>query len=199
MIWRRFWLLALWALASRAAASPARYALVVGDNEGDASDGPLRFAERDAARLGDILRDLGGVSPENLTVLTDVDGESLRRTLIALNARLRSEVSPGLLFVFYSGHGDAEALHLRGTRLPLAELRVLVAGSPASARVLVIDSCRSGGLTRVKGGTPGPSFAVVLEAPPSSAEGLALVTSSAAGEDAQESSRLEASVFTSNT
>ena len=30
--------------------------------------------------------------------------------------------APSALFVYYSGHSDADALHLDGTRLPLQEL-----------------------------------------------------------------------------
>jgi hypothetical protein len=99
------------------------------------------------------------------------------------------------LFVFYSGHADAEALHLAGTRLGLTEIRDLAAGSPADARVLIVDSCRSGALTRVKGGRAVSSFEIDIDAPPP-ARGLAILSSSAAGEDAQESDQLGASVFT---
>ena len=100
-----------------------------------------------------------------------------------------------MLFVFYSGHADAEALHLGGTRLSLDELQNLTVGSPAQTRVLVVDSCRSGALTRVKGGRQGPSFEI-RTSPAAAASGFAILTSSAAGEDAQESDQLQASVFT---
>ncbi|MHB8418539.1 MAG: caspase family protein [Myxococcales bacterium] len=172
-----------------------RYALVVGENTGDPDDVVLRYAEGDAERIARILREVGGVRPEDLTVLTDVDAADLRRVLISLNARLRGEAEPTLLFVFYSGHGDAEALHLHHSRLDVAELRGLVAGSPATARVLVVDSCRSGALTQVKGGHRAPSFAVNVDAA-LAAQGTAILTSSAANEDSQESDRLGASFFT---
>jgi hypothetical protein len=82
-----------------------------------------------------------------------------------------------------------------GTRLDLVELRDVTAGSPAEARVLVVDSCRSGALTRVKGGKPVANFDIVLDSP-AAAQGFAILTSSAAGEDAQESDQLRASIFT---
>ena len=182
------------ALTSAAHAEPGRYAIVVGSDAGDPNEVQLRFAEADARRMAQILRTVGGFFPENVTVLTAVSGEDVRRALIGLNARLR-QIPGALLFVYYSGHADAEALHLGGTRLAFTELHDLTAGSPAEARVLIVDSCRSGALTRVKGGQPAPNFEIHAAAP-SSAQGLAILTSSAAGEDAQESDQLGASIFT---
>ena len=187
---------ALFAGAPRDAdAAVRRYALLIGADQGDAGDVELRFAESDATRVARILRDMGDFRPEDALVLSDVTADDVRRALIELNTRIRSSSDESMLFVFYSGHADAESLHLRGTRLELDELRNLVTGSPASARVLVIDACRSGAITRVKGGHPGPSFAIDLDQA-LTAEGVAILTSSAAGEDSQESDQLGASFFT---
>src|SRR5207249_4450049 len=93
-------------------------------------------------------------------------------------------------------HADTEHLHLRGTHLPMDELRRAVADSPAGARVLVLDACRSGALTRVKGGRPAPSFDVRAEAVSGGPQGFVILTSSAAGEASQESDKLGASFFT---
>jgi Caspase domain len=187
---------ALVALAARGAvAGPGRYAIVVGNDAGSGGEVVLRYAESDARRVADVLRAVGGFYPENVTVLAGASAEDLRRSLISLNARLRALPGVQMLFVFYSGHADGEALQLGNTRMELSELRDLTTASPAEARVLVVDSCRSGALTRVKGARPVPSFAVEVEAPPA-ARGVAILTSSAAGEDAQESDQLGASVFT---
>jgi hypothetical protein len=180
---------------ARAAAEPRRFALLVGVEHGLAGDEPLQYAEEDAARIAAILRDLGGFQPEDVLVLNDVTAAEFRRSLIAMNARAREAGGDTLLFVFYSGHADADALHLAGTRLLTGELRDLVYGSPATARVLVIDACRSGGVTRRKGGRRAPAFAIDLDERLRS-EGVAILTSSAAGEDAQESDELAASFFT---
>jgi caspase domain-containing protein len=187
-------LAALFALAGEARAA-TRYAIVVGENDGDKQEKVLRYAESDAKRVAEVLRSVGGFHPEDVIVLTDVSAEDVRRALIETNARIRTSGEKSMLFIFYSGHGDSESLHLDGSHLPLAELRDLAVGSPAEARVLVIDSCRSGALTRVKGGTIGPSFPVEKEIPLTAA-GLAILASSAAGEDAQESDQIGASFFT---
>jgi hypothetical protein len=190
---------AVFALASIpgriALAAPGRYAVVIGNDAGDASEVVLRYAESDARRVADALRAVGGFYPENVTVLTGGNADDLRRTLISLNARLRGITGVQMLWVFYSGHSDGQSLHLGRSRLELSELRDLTTASPAEARVLVVDSCRSGALTRVKGARPVPNFDIAVEATPA-ARGLAILTSSAAGEDAQESDQLGASIFT---
>jgi hypothetical protein len=180
-----------------AAAAAARYALVFSNNAGDAGEAPLRYADADARRLSEVLSTLGDFPPGQVLLLRAATAAQVRGTLIRLNASIRERGGDDLLFVFYSGHADAEALHLGGSRLPVAELRDLVAGSPAATRVLVLDSCRSGGLTRVKGGraVAAPAFQVQTTAPPG-ARGVAILTSSAAGEDAQESDALGASFYT---
>lgn len=180
-------------LASEARAG-TRYALVVGVNQGEPHEVHLRFAERDAHRVASILTTLGGFDPERVITLAGADAGDVRQALDNLEANIRQD-EEALLFVYYSGHADGQALHLRGTRFDLTELRDRVVSSEAAARVLVLDACRSGVLTRVKGGRRGPVFPVETT-PPLSAQGVAILASSAAGEDSQESDELGASFFT---
>jgi hypothetical protein len=181
------------AAAVPAGAAPRRVAVVVGSNQGLPGEVQLRYAESDAERIARILRELGGFAATDVVLLNGAEADEVRRSVIGINALLRAE-RDALLFVYFSGHGDAESLHLAGTRLDVRELRELLAGSPAGTRVLVVDSCRSGAVTRVKGGRPGPAFAIDFEA--GHVEGVAILTSSAAGEDSQESDGLGASIFT---
>jgi hypothetical protein len=187
-------LLAL-AWARAAAADPNRFALIVGDNRGERDEAQLRYAQSDAERLANVLKSLGGFEPQNVTVLAGTTADEVQRVLASLDARARAYPGDSLLLVYYSGHADASALHLAGTELPVATLAQLVSGSPASARVLVLDACRSGTITRVKGGTPAPAFDVT-PAFAIGAHGVALLSSSAAGESSQESDALGASFFT---
>jgi hypothetical protein len=69
----------------------------------------------------------------------------------------------------------------------------LVRGSAGDVRILVIDSCRSGAVTRVQGGTPAPP--ITLSDPGGTDEGVIVLTASA-GEDAQESDALGGPFFT---
>ncbi len=191
-------LIVLLLLAAPARAEVERYAVIVGHDAGAADEQKLRFAESDAQRLGELLGEVGGVRDENKIVLRGKTADQVRRALIATNERIRVGQRAGreaMLIVYYSGHGDADALHLGGTRFDLRELEALVRGSSASIRLLVIDACRSGAVTRVKGGKPGAPIA--LSAPPEApGEGVIVLTASTAGEDAQESDQLAGSFFT---
>jgi hypothetical protein len=173
-----------------------RFALVVGVNRGKAKQQQeLRYAESDARRVAEILRTVGRFHPANVLLLTEPSAAQVREAIAELEQRIRAEKEGSLLFVFYSGHADGAALNLGDTPFPLDEVREQVLGSSASARILVIDACRSGVLTRVKGGWPGPAFEVPDDRP-IGAEGIAILASSAAGEEAQESDELGASFFT---
>lgn len=176
-----------------------RFAVIISNNEGAAQDTPLRYATTDAARVRDALRDLGGFEPVNTVLLRDEDAETVRNTLIAVNERIRQRVSQPdtqvMLLVYYSGHADAEALHLGRSLLPLRELSQLVSGSAADFRIAVLDACRSGAMTRSKGGRLVAPFPIVAdETLPG--QGLAFLSASALDEDAQESDELQGSFFT---
>ncbi len=187
-------------LAGAAAATPNRYALVIGSNLGEPDEAPLAYAERDAARVADVLVRLGRVPEENLRLLRGPNVASVRRVLTELRTRV-AEARAGrsdrrtILFLYYSGHAGATALHLGGHRLDFATLRRLATDVGVDATVLVVDACRSGGLTRVKGGIPDKPFDITVEDQLHST-GVAIITSSAHGEDAQESERLAGGIFT---
>lgn len=193
------WIMLVVLLTSAAAqARVERFAVIVGSDRGEPGEIALRFAERDARRVQDVLLALGGFEAVNTTLLVGSDAETVRDAIITVNDRVRSALAlPGtevMLFVYYSGHADADALHLGDSRLGLDELARLVRGSAASFRMLVVDACQSGSLTRRKGGRITAPFAITEER--IAGEGLALLTASAANEDAQESDELEGSFFT---
>jgi hypothetical protein len=188
----------LLAAGGRARADTGRYAVVIGDNRGAADEPLLRYAEDDAARIARVLRELGGFPAENTLVLAGENADSVRRALIAMNDRIRNAPGAGaraMLFVFFSGHADATALHLAGTTLDHGQLRQLVRGSAAAMRLLVVDACRSGAITRVKGGRDAAPFAIALDGG-QGGEGAVFLTSSSANEDAQESDEIRSSFFT---
>ncbi len=200
----RAWLLAvvlgvLVVLAPRlASAAERRYAIVIGANEGKLGEQTLRFAERDAERVSEVLLAYAEVGEEDLVLLRGVDAARVGQVLEQVGRRIQADVARGeapVLLVYYSGHADADALHLGRSELALDQFELVIRAIPASLRILVIDACRSGELTRVKGVVPSESFEFRAEGELDS-EGLAILTSSAAGEDAQESDRLEGGIFT---
>lgn len=184
---------------SRAQARVERFAIVVGNNRGLPHEAELRYAETDAQKVHDTLRDIGDFAPENIVLHTGRNADSLRRTLIGLNDRIRGLRSApdtqAVLLVYYSGHADSEDLHLGESRLSIEELSKLVRGSSADFRLLLLDACRSGVLTRAKGGRQVQPFDIPapLEL---HGEGLAFLTASAEHELAQESDALGGSFFT---
>ncbi len=180
-----------------AAADVERFAVLVGNNRGDADEVKLRYAEADADKMRGVLLELSGFRHENVILMQGADAVRVRQTIVALNQRIRglAGTSQSVLVVYYSGHADAESLHLGGTSFSMRELEQLVSGSAADVRLLVVDSCRSGALTRSKGGTRGDSFAIRLDERLAS-QGAIFLTSSSSNEDAQESELLKGSFFT---
>jgi len=172
-----------------------RYAVLIGNNAGARDEPALRYAEDDASRLYDVIKELGGFAPENILLLRHENAQTVRRALINVNDRIRARNAQVMLLVYYSGHADGIGLHLGPSTLEIDELEKLVRGSASSFRLLVIDACRSGAVTRVKGGSSAPPIPIALDQR-IAGEGAVFLTASAANEDAQESDELKASFFT---
>lgn len=178
-----------------AAQGEVRLAVVVGSNEGLPEDEPLRFAESDAARFRDVLLQLGGVDSRALFFSRGQSAAHVRRQLQmvkALAESLPSARSTVTLLFYFSGHGDEEAVHLPGGKLPLPELRALLDAIPARLRISFLDSCRSSAST--KGVRRGPEF--MLTAPVGSPAGTVEMRAASSGEAALESSELAGALFT---
>jgi hypothetical protein len=193
-------LLAVLAAAAPASAEVVRLAIVVGANQGGQGTVRLRYAERDAERFARVLTEVGGVRPENLQLLSAPSAASVLRAFDSADARartVRSQTHDRVILLFYfSGHADGINIELGSSdRLPFADIRRRIESSPADVRVAFIDSCKSGGITQDKGLTRGPAFDLTLTEQ-TDAGGAAFVTSSSAGEQAQESSDIGGSYFT---
>jgi hypothetical protein len=177
----------------------ARFALSVGSNRGHDTAGTLRYAERDAERFAEILTDLGGFLPSNVRVLKSPTLKEMLGGLDNLNRQIEAARKKGgpkaLAVVYFSGHADGVHLELGKEQLAFSTLKSKLEQLSADVKILFVDSCQSGGLTAYKGGRPGPAFDIVFS-DTIDANGTAILTSSAAGEKSQESSRLEGSFFT---
>ena len=102
--------------SSPAAGEMVRYAVIVGNDVGTRDEARLRFAETDAAKVYQVLKELGGIRPENAVVLRGESAETVRRAVIAFNARLRGEAAgsqkrPSMLLVYYSMKGSCRWEH----------------------------------------------------------------------------------------
>jgi len=190
------------ALLALAVAAPAldghRFALVAGEPDGGPGTHRLHYAERDARRMHAILTGVGGVRAEDARLLLSASAGEFRRALADLSARAAAARSAGertVLLVYYSGHARDGALRLGTGSIPLDEVRGALEQAPADVRIGLVDSCRSGAITRAKGARPAPAFDV-SGTPEASPRGLVLIASSAADEDSQESDAIGASYFT---
>ena len=181
-----------------AQAEVRRFGLLVSSNEGRSDDPILRYAERDARRLRDALEDVASFRREDTVLLAGAGADDVVRALTDLQDRMRIARERGsdtLLLFYYSGHADERSLHLGRTALPMTRVHDLLESSRARIRLAILDACRSGGFSRLKGGRPAPAFDIRLEGG-LRGEGHVTLTSSAADEDSQESDRLGGSFFT---
>ena len=185
---------ALWGAAARAEGRPVRAALVVGNNLGAAQDDPLRYAESDAERMSSLLVQLGGFANEDTLLLNAQTADDVRRAFATIAQRFRGVPGDHVFFFYYSGHADGQALHLGKGTLSFVELKAKTLELPAAVRIMIVDACQSGVLTRAKGGQVAPAFEIELNE--QSPRGMAILASSRGSELAQESDELHSSFFT---
>lgn len=185
-------LLAVCLFGASPRAEPRRFGLFVGSNGAPPGREALRHAEADAQRLRGVFVDVGQMAESDTTVLLSPSTDQVRAGLAALAARA-AEAPDALVVFYYSGHADERALLLGDGALRLTELRTALDAIPGRLALHIVDACRSGTLVRPKGARRGPRISV--EVAPETA-GRAVIASSAAFEDSQESDRLGGSFFT---
>ena len=171
-----------------------RRAIVVGANDGGSLLESLRYAEDDADRVGQVLEELGGFDAQNVLVLHTPTVSQLAIALDEVAQQAQQKPTEDSLFLFYySGHADEVGLQMAGGRLTYEELKQAIRQVPAKVHLGVLDACRSGAITQVKGASVTAPF---LQKDPLATQGEAWIAASAATEDAQESEMLQGSFFT---
>lgn len=180
----------------QAAPGVRRVALVAAAHNGGEGRTLLVHAGRDAQKFAQVMQDLGGVAADDTFVLLDPGEQALREGFDRLQARLLATQHPGErveVIFYYSGHSDEQGLLLGEARMGYRELRASADALSADIKIMVLDSCSAGALTRAKGGAKQPPF-LVGEA--SDVSGHAFLTSSSENETAQESDTIGGSFFT---
>ena len=178
--------------------SARTHALLIGDNRGGPGQAPLRYAEADTLRVGDVLTTLAGYDARHVQRLIAPSAGQLRAALDTLGTQLAASAQAGeptVLFLNYSGHARADALSLGDEVLPLAELRERLLALPATLLIVVLDACQSGAFSRVKGASAAGDFSY-NSVQRWNTEGVAVMASSSAVELSQESDELKSSYFT---
>ena len=176
--------------------SRRRFAMVVGANDGGPYRIKLRYAASDAHAMQQVFEELGGIPGKNQVFLDNPEVTDFYRAYqqIQINATRAKEQGDYVeLFFYYSGHSDDEGLLLYGKHIAYRELKQMIDAVPADVRVVMLDSCQSGAMTRSKGGSRQAPF---MSDQSVNLKGHAFLTSSAADEAAQESDRIGGSFFT---
>ncbi len=179
-------------LAGFAHAAVLRHALVVGANVGGAGLEPLRYAEEDARRFSEVLVELGEFEPVYITVLYSPTAAQLAEAVRA-HADVASGFDEDLFLFYYSGHADAQGLRIGADTVAWEQVRADIRKMPAEVKVGVLDACRSGSITRLKGAALSQPFLLDDRL---AAEGEAWITAASSDEEAQESELLRGSFFT---
>ena len=115
------------------------------------------------------------------------------RALGAAVRLARNEAARVEVVFYYSGHANETGLLLGKESYSYQDLRDQLTAVNADVRIVVLDACGSGAMTRLKGGSTRRPFLVDMS---SNMKGHALLTSSSADEVAQESDRIGGSFFT---
>ncbi len=173
-----------------------RYVVAVSANNGGAGRPTLRYAESDARSFAKVLKEMGGVLPQNVILVKEPSVVALQKEFANLDAKiLQDKASNGRdeVLVYYSGHADEKGLRLGEETYAWKDLRNRIDALSADVKIAVIDACGSGAITRVKGGKAVPAFMVDQS---SDMKGYAFITSSTQDESSQESDKLKGSFFT---
>ena len=173
-----------------------RYVLAVSANNGGKGRPMLRYAESDAKSFVNVLKEMGGVQPQNIVFVKGPSVEKLRQEMDALDKKIAQDKSTGgrnEVLVYYSGHADDKGLRLGEEVYNWKEFRKRIDALKGDVKIAVIDACGSGAITRLKGGVAVPAFMVDKS---SDMKGYAFITSSTQDESSQESDKLKGSFFT---
>jgi hypothetical protein len=173
-----------------------RLGLFIGSNNGGRDRVMLRYAVSDAKAVSGIFSEMGGIAPADNIFLVEPTVAEINRRLDAITRDLlsaRRNFQRTELVFYFSGHSDEEGLLLNRQRYSYRDLRERINRIDTDMRIVILDSCSSGAITRAKGGVKAPPFLFDSSV---SAAGYAFLTSSSADEASQESDSIESSYFT---
>jgi Caspase domain len=175
-----------------------RMGLFIGNDRGLKSESELKYASRDAQEMSKIFRQTGLYQQADLILLTNTSLDQVQASMATIESSAQKRRKQGLqtqLFVYFSGHGDAQSLHIHGQKLNRDELVTWLNNLPCELKIVVLDACESGDFLRSKGGSFLQDLPVQIENNLKS-RGSIIVSSTSRGELAQESDEYRGAVFT---
>ena len=138
-----------------------RYGLFIGVNEGGNTRPKLKYATTDAENFSKVMGELGGINKEDEVLLLNPNSKSVYETFSLIKAKIaqnHSSQTRSEFFVYYSGHSDDNGLLVGEERIPYKSFKKAIESAASDISVVIVDSCESGSLTRVKGGQVRPPF-----------------------------------------
>jgi len=159
------------------AGSSARYALIVGNNHGQADElqlPNLLHSEREAKRLYRQLIDFGNFAPERVILVTGAGREKIlaaARSLAEVHRQDSTRLGAlhTLFALFYTGHGLSGRLLTADQPLSASDLGDIFKNMNAALSVGFFDACYAGSLDletlRSKGLVSTPGFNPITELP----------------------------------
>jgi len=175
-----------------------RFGIFVGANNGGRGRAMLRYAVSDARSVSKVFSGMGGIAAEDNIVMVEPTIAEINRRIDQVgrtSAQAKRNTQRTELVFYYSGHSDENGIFLNRERYGYRELRDRINAVQADMRIVILDSCSSGAITRAKGGVKTQPFLFDSSV---SAEGYAILTSSSATETSMESDSIESSYFTHN-
>jgi len=106
------------------------------------------------------------VKPERASVALGSSAEKVRERLAEAKGRVAELLAAGnevVLLLYVSSHAKDGELHLAGTHFKLEELRAFAESTGAQLRLVFVDACDAGQISREKGGKPAEGFDVTIE------------------------------------
>lgn len=191
--------LLLLVVGQEAAAEELRIALLVAHPLGGDDLTPLRYTANDVERVREVLQLLGGFDPKNIMVSFGEDADEVAQHFTTIREKIQyhnlNSTDPSLFVFYYSGHAKDGTLRLGDSQLALTEVKDLTEKTQANLRVALLDACRSGSITRLKGAQKGEPLPIEVDDHVEQS-GQVLITASSEHEDAQESDEIQGSFFT---
>ena len=179
-------------------AETRRVGFMISNHHGGGSLPELRYAKRDAERLTDVLIQSSAFDRNDIVSMVDAEADDVRFSLDRLDETIKTHQAAGeqvLLLLYYSGHSANGVLRMGETQFSMTELKDRIDNSAADIKLVFVDSCGAGAMTREKGGQLAPPFLISVD-DTLEASGQVIITSSSATEASQESDEIQGSFFT---
>ena len=132
-----------------------RFGIFIGANSGGTNRPMLKYAQNDVMAMADLLNKLGGIEKENELILMQPTPEEINSRINNIKNYMEKSkfknVRKELIF-YYSGHSDQEGLLLAGKLYDYKSLKALLQSIPADITIIILDSCSSVLLLKLKAG-----------------------------------------------